>query len=71
MLTESMKLAFWISLIIGLAIFGFAAWGRVASAGAAVGILFIFLGLNGFTQLRISRLEKLIRKNDESNDGKH
>jgi hypothetical protein len=37
----------------------------------ALGVVFIVIGLNGFTSLRISKLEKTIKDMQRSNDRQH
>lgn len=57
-----MKFACWFAIGIGFAIFTLATSGRVAANGAALGVFMIFIGLNGFTSIRIAKLEETVKE---------
>lgn len=63
-----MKAGLGFSIVIGLVIFAWATWGRAAESGAAIGVFFVLLGLIGFVNLRIARLEAGIKQSRKDGD---
>ena len=64
-----MKFACWFGIAIGFGIFTLATSGRVAANGAALGVFFIFVGLSGFTSLRIAKLEETVKEMKRNSEG--
>jgi hypothetical protein len=61
--------SYWVSIGAGLSILILSIRGKLnANWGAALGVFLIFLGLNGFTSLRIARLEEAIKKMQAQRD---
>jgi hypothetical protein len=59
-----MKLASWLGVIVGFITLSLAIYGQIANVAyeAAIGVFFVMLGFNGFTSLRIAKLEEEIKK---------
>ncbi len=67
-----MKLACWFAIAIGFVAFHLAIWGKVSATLAALGVFLMLIGLNGFTSVRIAKLEetvKAMKKNGERGRG--
>jgi hypothetical protein len=59
---RSLKLSGWIGVLGGFLLTCFATRSNVSASGPALGVFFMFLGFNAFTQLRISRIEEAVQK---------
>jgi hypothetical protein len=57
----TLKLAAWLSVIVGFLLFASALRDSVGGNGAALGVFFMFLGINAFNAERISRIEETIK----------
>jgi hypothetical protein len=69
MASATAKVSFWISIAVGLWILILSIRGAFsANWGAALGVFLIVLGLNGFTSLRIAKLEEAAKETRKKND---
>lgn len=59
---KSLKVSGWLGVLGGFAMTIMATRTNPSASGPALGIFFIFLGFNAFTQLRISKVEESLRK---------
>jgi len=66
---KSLKVSGWLGVLGGLALTMEAIRNNVSASGPALGVFFIVLGLNAFTQLRISKIEEALQK-FEKNSGR-
>jgi ABC-type transport system involved in cytochrome bd biosynthesis fused ATPase/permease subunit len=57
----ALKIAAWVSVIVGFFYFASALRAGTAQTGAALGLFLIFLGINAFTAIRIAKLEETIK----------
>ncbi len=57
-----MKLACWFAIAAGFVIFDLAIRGKVAATLAALGVFIMSIGLNGFTSVRIAKLEETVKE---------
>ncbi len=64
-----MKFACWFAIGIGFAIFTLATSGRVAANGAAVGVFMMLIGLQGFTSVRMAKLEEAVNEMKRNSEG--
>jgi hypothetical protein len=62
------KFSLWLSIAVGLLALTLSIRGSLgASWQAALGVFFIFIGLNGFLSLRIKKVEEMIKEMKEKN----
>lgn len=63
---KSLKISGWLGVLGGLALTILATRTNPSASGPALGVFFIFLGFNAFTQLRISKVEETLQKLEET-----
>ena len=59
---KSLKISGWLGVLGGLALTVIATRANPSASGPALGVFFIFLGFNAFTQMRISKIEEGLQK---------
>lgn len=67
---NSLKISGWLGVVFGLALTIMATRTNPSASGPALGVFFIFLGFNAFTQLRISKLEKALQKLEKPDESR-
>jgi hypothetical protein len=63
-----MRLASWLAIIVGFVAFALAIREKIPVIDAALGVFIMFVGLNGFTSLRIAKLEATVKELKEKID---
>jgi hypothetical protein len=64
---KSLKVSGWLGILGGLALTIIATRTNPSSSSPALGVFFIFLGFNAFTQLRISKVEEALQRIEKAN----
>jgi hypothetical protein len=60
-----MKIAAWFAVIVGFAALALAIRGQVPVINAALGVFIVLIALNGFTSVRIAKLEATVKEMNE------
>jgi hypothetical protein len=60
-----MRVASWFAVIVGFVTLTLAIRGRVPGVDAALGVFIMLVALNGFTSLRITKLEATVKEMQE------
>jgi hypothetical protein len=60
-----MRFASWLAIIVGFVALALAIRGQIPATEAALGVFIMFAGLNGFTSLRIAKLEATVKEMKE------
>jgi hypothetical protein len=66
---QALKISARIGVLFGLAMTLVTVRTNPSASGPALGVFFIFLGFNAFTQLRISRVEEAVQKLEKTTPG--
>ena len=64
-----MQISLWLCIAVGLVVVMLSIRGaHSANSQPALGVFLIFIGLNGFASLRITKLEKILKEMKEKNE---
>jgi hypothetical protein len=64
-----MQISLWLCIAVGLVVVSLSIRAAPSANGqAALGVFLIFIGLNGFVSLRVTKLEEMLKEMKEKNE---